>query len=144
LVVFDSPKIDQRPSYGELFFNFSRVAFVSWLVLYRVRMEAAMRIAEALIVAGATIASTTAVFAADYRADSYEPRGISPPAVYAAPTVLTAIQPRPMYVPYVPPMYYLPSPPHYVQDLRTGAPGHWVQLQPSFFDRLFGEFRDGY
>ena len=106
-------------------------------------MEAAMRIAEAVIIAGATVAST-AVLAADYRTDSHQPRSYrSPAAVYAAPTVL-AIQPRPIYVPYVPPIYYLPSPPFYVQDLRTGAPGHWVQLQPSFFDRLFGEFRDGY
>ena len=55
----------------------------------------------------------------------------------------TRPQTAPAYVPYVPPVYYLPSPPQYVQDLRTGAPGRWVQLQPSFLDRLFGT-RDGY
>jgi hypothetical protein len=85
---------------------------------------------KVLIIAGAmTVASGT--LAADYRGPSYEPRRISSP--YAAPA----------YVPYVPPLYYLPSPPQYVQDLRTGAPGRWVQLQPSFLDRLFGT-RDGY
>ena len=78
--------------------------------------------------------SWSPVFAADYRAGYYEPRSNeAPPLVYG----------RPAYVPYVPPVYYMPSPPQYVQDLRTGAPGHWVQLQPTFLDRLFGD-RNGY
>ena len=86
-----------------------------------------MRVCQVLIiVAGMTVSST--VLAADYR----EMPGY--PTTYA----------RPAYVPYVPPVYYLPSPPQYVQDLRTGAPGRWVYLQPSFLDRLFGEFRGGY
>jgi hypothetical protein len=88
-----------------------------------------MRLAGALIAAGAIISSTSA-FAADYRAGYYEP------GVYSAP--------RAVYVPYVPPVYYLPSPPQYVQDLRTGEPGHWVQFQPSFLDRLFIDLRNGY
>jgi hypothetical protein len=74
--------------------------------------------------------ASTSAFAADYRADSYEPRSYS--------------SPRPVYTPRVPPVYYLPSPPQYVQDLRTGEPGHWVQLQPTLFERLFGEPRSGY
>jgi hypothetical protein len=85
---------------------------------------------KVLIIAGAMIVSPAAS-AADYRSQYYEPYGSS--AVHAAPA----------YVPYVPPVYYLPSPPQYVQDLRTGAPGRWVQLQPTFFDRLFG-VGDGY
>ncbi len=80
---------------------------------------------KVLIIAGGLIASSGA-FAADYRSAYREPRALS--AVHAAP----------VYVPYVPPVYYLPSPPQYVQDLRTGAPGRWVQLEPSFLDRLFG------
>ncbi|MES2197580.1 MAG: hypothetical protein V4517_24440 [Pseudomonadota bacterium] len=83
-----------------------------------------------LIVAAAMIASSGAV-AADYRSPYYEPHHSS------------AVRAAPAYVPYVPPVYYLPSPPQYVQDLRTGAPGRWVQLQPSFLDRLFG-VGDGY
>ena len=82
------------------------------------------------IVAAAAIASS-GVLAADYRSQYYEPRAF--PSADAAP----------VYVPHVPPVYYLPSPPQYVQDLRTGAPGRWVQLQPSFLDRLFGT-GDGY
>jgi hypothetical protein len=88
-----------------------------------------MRVVVNLIVAGAVIASTSA-FAADYRADSHEPRSYG--------------LVRSVYTPYVPPVYYLPSPPQYVRDLRTGDPGHWVQLQPTLFDRLFGEPRNGY
>jgi PAB1-binding protein PBP1 len=84
-----------------------------------------------LIVAVAMMASSAAL-AADYDSQYREPRVVSS-RVYAAP----------MYTPYVPPMYYLPSPPQYVQDLRTGAPGRWVQLQPTFLDRLFGR-GDGY
>ena len=94
---------------------------------------------KVLTVAGAMIVSpgasssgalSSGALAADYRSQYYEPHS-SP--YYAAQA----------YVPYVPPVYYLPSPPQYVQDLRTGAPGRWVQLQPSFLDRLFGT-RDGY
>jgi hypothetical protein len=81
-----------------------------------------------IIAAGMLVSS--GAFAADYRSDYREPRVAR---VYAAP----------VYTPYVPPVYYLPSPPQYVQDLRTGAPGHWVQLQPSLLDRLFGP-GDGY
>lgn len=84
---------------------------------------------KVLIIAAAMIASSGAV-AADYGSRYHEPR------VYSSPSA-------PAYVPYVPPVYYLPSPPQYVQDLRTGAPGRWVQLQPSFLDRLFGP-GDGY
>ena len=85
---------------------------------------------KVLAVAGAMIVSS-GVLAADYRSEHDERHRFSSP--YAAPT----------YVPYVPPVYYLPSPPQYVQDLRTGAPGRWVQLQPTFLDRLFGR-GDGY
>lgn len=93
-----------------------------------------MRLCKALLIASGMMVSP-AVFAADYRADHYESRAYStPPAFYAGPT----------YVPYVAPVYHMPSPPQYVQDLRTGAPGQWVQLKPSFLDRLLGEFRDGY
>jgi hypothetical protein len=94
-----------------------------------------MFIRKTVIIAVGMVASS-AVFAADYRAGNYEPRRYNsrPAEVYA----------RPAYVPYVPPVYYLPSPPQYVQDLRTGAPGHWVQLRPSFLDQLFGDLRDGY
>ena len=92
-----------------------------------------MRINTVLVIA-ATMLVSTSVLAADYRAGYREPRAYAPTESYA----------RPAYVPYVPPVYYLPSPPQYVQDLRTGAPGRWVQLQPSLLDRLFGEFRDGY
>lgn len=79
-----------------------------------------------IIAAGMMVSS--GAFAADYRSQYREPR-----VVYA----------EPIYTPYVPPVYYLPSPPQYVQDLRTGAPGHWVQLQPTFLERLFGR-GDGY
>jgi hypothetical protein len=94
-----------------------------------------MRVFNALLIASGMFASTH-VFAADYHAaEHYEPRQYSAPrAAYAGST----------YVPYVAPVYLMPSPPQYVQDLRTGAPGRWVQLKPSFFDRLFGELRDGY
>jgi hypothetical protein len=85
-----------------------------------------MRTVGTLITVAAIVASTS-VFAADY---PYEP---------PTPSV-----PRTLYRPYVPPVYYLPSPPQYVQDLRTGAPGHWVQLQPTLFERIFGEPRNGY
>lgn len=88
-----------------------------------------MRIAVSLIVAGAISIASTSAIVAGYRANPNEPRNYTRPAT--------------VYVPYVPPVYYLPSPPQYVQDLRTGAPGHWVQLKPSFLDRLFGE-PDGY
>lgn len=85
------------------------------------------------IVAVGMIASSAA-FAADYGSPYPERRAVSSRArVYA----------EPMYAPYVPPMYYLPSPPQYVQDLRTGAPGRWVQLQPTILDQLFGR-GDGY
>jgi len=86
-----------------------------------------------LIVAVGMVASSPA-FAADYRSRYHEPRAYAPPA---------RMQAEPAYVPYVPPVYYLPSPPQYVQDLRTGAPGRWVQLEPTFLDRLFGR-RDYY
>jgi hypothetical protein len=86
-----------------------------------------------LIVAGAMIVSSSA-FAADYGSRYHQSHVYpSPSSGYAAPA----------YAPSVPPVYYLPSPPQYVQDLRTGAPGRWVQLQPSFLDRLFGP-GDGY
>lgn len=85
---------------------------------------------KVFILAGGMMISSGA-FAADYRAQYHEPLGY--PSPHAAPA----------YVPYVPPVYYLPSPPQYVQDLRTGAPGRWVQLQPSLLDRLFG-IGDGY
>jgi hypothetical protein len=93
------------------------------------RVIVAMRVVVSLIVAGALTSSTSA-FAADYRANFYEPRSYS--------------SLRPVYTPYVPPLYYLPSPPQYVQDLRTGGPGHWVQLQPTWFERLFREPGNGY
>ena len=100
----------------------------------RLLVEDIMRTYKALLITSGIIASSTA-FAADYRAGYHEPRRYSTaPAIYAGPT----------YVPYVAPVYLMPSPPQYVQDLRTGAPGHWIQLKPSFLDRLFGEFRDGY
>lgn len=86
---------------------------------------------KVFVVAVAMIASSGAV-AADYRSDYPEPRG-----------ALSRVYAAPIYTPYVPPMYYLPSPPQYVQDLRTGAPGRWVQLQPTFLDQLFGR-GDGY
>jgi hypothetical protein len=85
---------------------------------------------KVLIIAAAMIVSSGAE-AADYRSPQYEPHGSPSPHATRA------------YVPYAPPVYYLPSPPQYVQDLRTGAPGRWVQLQPSFLDRLFGT-GDGY
>lgn len=85
---------------------------------------------KVLIITAVMIASSAAV-AADYRSG------------YDAPREFSSSHPVPAYVPYVPPVYYLPSPPQYVQDLRTGAPGRWVQLQPTFFDRLFGP-GDGY
>lgn len=93
-----------------------------------------MHIFKALLIASGTMISPE-VFAADYRAEYHEPH------VYSAPTAVYAGS---TYVPYVAPVYLMPSPPQYVQDLRTGAPGRWVQLKPSFLDRLLGEFRDGY
>ena len=93
-----------------------------------------MRTSKVLIFAGAMTASFAAS-AADYRAEYHEPRG------YGAPSIVYA---RPAYVPYVPPVTYLPSPPQFVQDLRTGYPGHWVQLKPSLMDQLFGPPGGGY
>jgi hypothetical protein len=84
-----------------------------------------------VLIIAATMVASSGAWAADYRSQY---NGYSPNS---------AVRTAPIYAPYVPPVYYLPSPPQYVQDLRTGAPGRWVQLQPSFFDRLFGT-RDGY
>ena len=93
-----------------------------------------MRVSKVLIIAGGMTAPLAAT-AADYRAAYHEPRVYSAsPGVYAAPA----------YVPYVPPVTYLPSPPQYVQDMRTGYPGHWEQLKPSLMDQLFGRLGDGY
>ena len=60
-------------------------------------------------------------------------------------TTRTYRDPPPVFVGIAPPrpVYLVASPPQYIQDLRTGQPGRWVVLQPSFFDRLFGE-RNGY
>ena len=88
---------------------------------------------KVLIIAAGMLVSSAA-FAAAYGSRYHQPRA------YASPSVVHA---APAYVPYVPPVYYLPSPPQYVQDLRTGAPGRWVQLQPTFLERLFGP-GDGY
>lgn len=85
-----------------------------------------MRLAGALGVAGVLIASGPGT-AADY----------GRPVFHApAPMVFSGIRPAP-------PLYYVAAPPQYVQDMRTGRPGRWVTLQPSFFDRVFGE-RNGY
>lgn len=84
---------------------------------------------RSVLIATVGMMASFPAFAADYRSQYHEPRAFSAPSrVYA----------EPVYTPYVPPVYYLPSPPQYVQDLRTGAPGRWVQLEPSFLDRLFG------
>lgn len=93
-----------------------------------------MRTLRALIIA-AGVAAPLAVSAADYPANCHGPGGQRHASNFCA---------TPAYVPYVPPLYYLPSPPQYVRDLRAGGPGRWVQRQPSFFDRLFGAFQDGY
>jgi hypothetical protein len=63
--------------------------------------------------------------AADYRGADYYPA------------------PQPYGIRPAPPMYIVAAPPHYVQDARTGRPGRWVVLQPTFWDRLFGD-RMGY
>lgn len=122
------------PEHGESLLNLSRLALRGKRSVPRQQFEVVMRIFKALVIAAAMLASPCAL-AADYRAGYREPRGYGAPAETYV---------RPAYVPYVPPVYYLPSPPQYVQDLRTGAPGRWVQLEPSLLDRLFGEFRDGY
>ncbi|MET0221282.1 MAG: hypothetical protein ABW213_11550 [Tardiphaga sp.] len=75
------------------------------------------------------IAATTSAFAADYRDAPYRTRRAAAPAV-----VYTGIRPAP-------PLYYVNAPPHYVQDLRTGAPGEWVVPEPDLFERLFGPLR---
>jgi uncharacterized LabA/DUF88 family protein len=115
----------RRPPYCETFLNFFRLSVFD-LPRRAIWTGTHMRTVGTLITVAAIVASTS-VFAADY---PYEP---------PTPSV-----PRTLYRPYVPPVYYLPSPPQYVQDLRTGAPGHWVQLQPTLFERIFGEPRNGY
>jgi hypothetical protein len=79
----------------------------------------------------ASMLASTAAAAADYRSERRS-RGYGhrPHVVYAAPPYLGIRQ--------VPPTYYVNAPPHYVQDLRFGGPGYWVQTQPPLLDQLFG------
>lgn len=79
-----------------------------------------------VLIVACVMAMGSSAFAADYRDAPYRGR--------RAPVVYTGIR-------AAPPLYYVAAPPHYVQDLRTGAPGEWVVPEPSLFERLFGPLR---
>lgn len=69
--------------------------------------------------------------AADYRDAPYQHRHAARYGVIPDPGIRQA-----------PPLYYVYAPPRYVQDTRTSDAGHWVVPEPSFFDRIFGSFKD--
>ena len=87
-----------------------------------------MRPVHLLIIA--TALCSTAASAADYRDGHQRSRGHRAQH-YAHPAY--AIR-------QVPPTYYVNAPPHYVQDLRTGEPGMFVEHQRSFLDQLFPNY----
>ena len=87
-----------------------------------------MRSVHLLIIASALC--STAASAADYRDAPYRARGHRA-HVYTHPAY--AIR-------QVPPTYYVDAPPHYVQDLRTGEPGMFVENPRSFLDQLFPNY----
>lgn len=89
-----------------------------------------------LIVLSATVLSTMAASAADYRDAPYRRGGHIERYAYA-----------PQYTPGIRParpLYLVEAPPRYVQDLRIGAPGQWVVRQPDLVERLFGMRSDLY
>jgi hypothetical protein len=90
---------------------------------------------SAHILIAASMLVSTAAGAADYRTERHRSHARSPRVAYAAQPIMGIRQ--------MPPLYYVNAPPHYVQDLRFGGPGYWVQNQPSLLDRLFGP-RDYY
>jgi hypothetical protein len=81
-----------------------------------------------LIIASALC--STAASAADYRDGTYRARGHRA-HVHAHPSY--AIRP-------VPPTYYVDAPAHYVQDLRTGEPGVFVENPRSWLDQIFPNY----
>ena len=87
-----------------------------------------MRSVHLLIIASALF--STAASAADYR-DGHQRSRSHRAQHYTHPAY--AIR-------QVPPTYYVNAPPHYVQDLRTGEPGMFVEHQRSFLDQLFPNY----
>ena len=87
-----------------------------------------MRPVQMLVLASA-LWSTGAV-AADYRDGSPRSRAYRAQAyAYPAPAFRA-----------VPPTYYVDAPPHYVQDLRAGEPGYWVDNRRTVLDQIFGNY----
>jgi hypothetical protein len=71
---------------------------------------------------------STAAEAADYRDGPYRSRR-------------SHAHVHPAYaIRQVPPTYYVNAPPHYVQDLRTGEPGYWVDNRRTWLDQIFGNY----
>ena len=85
-----------------------------------------MRSVHLLIIASALV--STAASAADYR-DGHRSRGRSH-------TYADATYP----IRQVPPTYYVNARPNYVQDLRTGEPGYWVDHRCTWLDQFFGNY----
>jgi len=79
-----------------------------------------------MILFSATIVTTSAL-AADYRDAPYSSRRAARYPVTAYNGIRQA-----------PPLYYVNAPPRFVQDLRTGDPGHWVVRQPNLIEQIFG------
>lgn len=87
-----------------------------------------MRPVHLLIIA--TALCSTAASAADYRDAPYRSRSHR-----------AHVHAHPAYaIRQVPPTYYVNAPPHYVQDLRTGEPGMFVEHQRSWLDQLFPNY----
>jgi len=91
------------------------------------KVEIVVRSVKFLIIASALF--STAASAADYR-DGY-PRRHRAHAHYA--------HPAPAFR-QVPPTYYVDAPPRYIQDLRTGEPGYWVDNRRTVLDQIFGNY----
>jgi hypothetical protein len=89
--------------------------------------EIVVRSVKFLIIASALFSS--AATAADYR-DAY-PRRHRTHAHYALPAPAFR---------QVPPTYYVDAPPRYIQDVRTGEPGYWVDNRRTLLDQIFGNY----
>ena len=86
-----------------------------------------MRSVHVLIIASALV--STAASAADYRDGHHRSRSRS----HAYTDATYPIR-------QVPPTYYVNARPNYVQDLRTGEPGYWVDHRRTWLDQIFGNY----
>ena len=86
-----------------------------------------MRSVSLLILAG--VLASSSAFAADYRDGAYRSRAYRSAYVQ---------QPRGFRA--VPPTYYVDAPPRFIQDVRTGEPGYWVDNRRTVLDEIFGNY----